>query len=95
VKQDSQEFEIGDLIAARPGYMIGTSPIIDDKIKTGYYDQIWLGHPEDPDKLQDLAVIYNPVIVFGYSREGLVILIENKVYFCDKLNRKKWRKYGQ
>lgn len=95
MKQDSQEFETGDLIAVAPGHLISVAPIVDTKIKFGYSDQTWLGHPEDPDKLQDLTVIYNPVIILESLREGLVILIENKAYFCDNSNRKKWRKYGQ
>jgi hypothetical protein len=93
VKQDSPEFEIGDLIAVAPGHLLFVSPIVDGKIKTGLHPQTWLGHPEDPDKLKDLEVSYNPVIFFGVSREGILVLFENRVYFCDKANRKKWRKY--
>jgi len=93
VKQDSQEFEIGDLVAVAPGNLLFVSPVIDGKIKIGFYPQTWLGHPEDPDKFQDLEVFYNPVIFLGASREGILVLFENRVYFCDNTNRKRWRKY--
>jgi len=93
VKQDSQEFEIGDLIAVAPGHLLFVSPIVDGKIMRDFYPQTWLAHPEDPDKLQDLRVVYNPVMFFGTSKEGMLVLFENKVYLCDNSNRKKWRKY--